>query len=208
MSGYDVAHIGELDSIPVAEGLVWHPVRRRLGITSFGINAYTADHVGGHVVEDHDESGSGAGGHEELYLVVRGLATFTVGEETFTATAGTFVFVRDPALRRSAIADEVGTVVLAVGGEPGQPYQVSPWEWYFAAFPAVRAARWDEAIELLKEGLAQHPGNPPILYDLACAEARAGHTEDARAHLNEAIAGEPAYAERAERDPDLDSLHE
>ena len=50
MSGYEVTRFGELEAIPVAEGLVWHPVRRRLGITAFGINAYSAEEVGGHVV--------------------------------------------------------------------------------------------------------------------------------------------------------------
>ena len=34
-----------------------------------------------------------------------------------------------------AVAEEEGTVVLAVGGEPGSPYKVSPWEYYFAAAP-------------------------------------------------------------------------
>ena len=37
-----------------------------------------------------------------------------------TPRPGTLVFIRDPALRRVAIAEEAGTVVLAVGGEPGR----------------------------------------------------------------------------------------
>src|SRR5581483_9921230 len=112
--------------------------RRRFGIQSFGVNAYTSERVGEHVIEDHDESGSGAGGHEELYVVVRGLARFTVGGESLQARAGTLVYVRDPQLKRSAIAEEQGTLVLAIGGEPGSPYHVSPWESSFAAFPALR----------------------------------------------------------------------
>jgi len=206
MSGYEVVRLEDLDDVPVAEGLVWHPVRRRLGIASFGINAFTAEHVGGHVVEDHDEAGSGAGGHEELYVVVRGLASFTVDGHTFTAPAGTLVFVRDPKLRRSAIADQIGTVVLAIGGEPGRPYEISPWETSFSALPAFRAGRWDEAVEILSKGLEEHPGNASILYNLACAEARAGRTDDARAHLDEAVVANPGYAERARTDPDLEAL--
>jgi len=206
MAGWEVVHLNELDAIPIGAGLVWHPVRRRLGIESFGVNAYTSERVGEHVVEDHDESGSGAGGHEELYVVVRGLARFTVGGESMQAPAGTFVFVRDPALRRSAIAEQAGTVVLAIGGEPGRTYQVSPWESYFAAFPALRAERWEEAIATIEEGLREHPGNPAILYNLAAAESRAGRTQDALGHLREALDLRPEYLERARTDPDFDPI--
>ncbi len=203
---WETARIDELDAIPVAEGLVWHPVRRRFGIESFGVNAYTSEGVGGHVVEEHDEAGSGAGGHEELYFVVRGRATFTVDGQAVDAPAGTFVFVRDPALKRGAIAEEEGTLVLAMGGEPGRPYRVSPWECYFAAFPALRAERWGEAIGLMEEGLREHPGNPSILYNLACAESRADRPLEALTHLQEAIRARPDYRERAHADPDFDPI--
>ena len=52
------------------EGLLWRPVRRRLGITAFGTNAYTAEKGTERVVEEHSEEG----GHEELYFVVSGHA--------------------------------------------------------------------------------------------------------------------------------------
>jgi len=203
---WETARIDELDAIPVAEGLIWHPVRQRFGIESFGVNAYTSEGVGGHVVEEHDETGSGASGHEELYLVVRGRATFTVDGQAVDAPAGTLVYVRDPALKRSAIAEEEGTLVLAVGGEPGEPYRVSPWESYFAAIPALRAERWGEAIELMEEGLREHPGNPAILYNLACAESRAGRPLDALTHLQDAIRARPDYRDRARTDPDFDPI--
>ncbi len=150
---WQVTSFDELDSIPIAEGLVWHPVRRRLGISAFGTNAYTAEHAGGQVVEEHDETkaGGGAGGHEELYVVVRGHATFTLDGETVDAPAGTLVFIRDPKVKRVAIAEEEGTLVLAVGGEAGRAFEVSPWESYFVALPALRAGRWDEAIALLED---------------------------------------------------------
>ncbi len=78
MTGWEALHVDDLDAIPVA-GVIWRPLRRRLGITAFGINAYAAEKVGRHVIEEHDETGSGAGGHEEAYVVVRGRATFTGG---------------------------------------------------------------------------------------------------------------------------------
>ena len=96
--------------------------------------------------------------------------------------------------------------MLAVGGEPGRPYEVSPWESYFAAMPALREGRWREAIELMEEGLEQHPGNPSILYNLACAESQGGRPLDALLHLQEAIRRNPAYAENARTDPDLDPI--
>lgn len=200
-----MVHVDELDSIPVA-GVVWHPLRRRLGITAFGINAYTASAVGRHVVEEHDESSSGAGGHEEIYLVVRGHATFTLDGETVDAPAGTFVFVRDPAVRRSAVAKDGETLVLAVGGEPGRAYQVSPWEFAFAAEPLLAAGRFDEALELFAEGLRDHPGNPSLLYNLACAESRAGRSAGAIDHLRQAIGANAKYAEIARKDSDFDPI--
>jgi tetratricopeptide (TPR) repeat protein len=203
--GWDVLSVDDLDAISVA-GVVWHPIRRRLGIHAFGVNAYTAERAGEHVIEEHDESTSGAGGHEELYVVLRGHATFTVDGETRAAPAGTMVFLRDPKVRRSAVADEEGTLVLAIGGEPGKAYEVSPWEHSFAAAPALARGDWDEAIALIEAGLAEHPDNPSLNYNLACAESRAGRTADALEHLGRAIAAKPEYVKLASEDVDFDAI--
>ena len=48
--------LDEIEGIPVFGSLVWKPVRKTLGVTAFGINAYTAANVGDEVVEDHTES--------------------------------------------------------------------------------------------------------------------------------------------------------
>jgi tetratricopeptide (TPR) repeat protein len=202
--GFEVVHVDELDSIPVA-GVVWHPVRRRLGIRAFGMNAYTAEAVGRQIVEEHDE---GSLGHEEVYVVVRGEATFTVGDETVHAPAGTIVFIRDPSLRRVAVADSEDALVLAVGNAPGRAYEPSPWEATFAASPLLGEGRYEEAFAVFEEGLREHPGNPALLYNFACAEALAGRKDEAIAHLREAIAGNERYAERAREDPDFDSIRE
>jgi len=205
MSGWEVARLDELDAIPVA-GVVWHPVRRRLGIRAFGVNAYTAEQPGGLVIEEHDESTAGAGGHEELYVVVSGRATFTIGGETRDAPAGTLVFLRDPALRRSAIAEEEGTVVLAIGGEPGRAYEVSAWEYTFAAAKPIRERRFDEAMETISAGLEQYPDHPSLLYNLACVESLAGRTEAALGHLQTAVGLDARLAKSAETDPDFDPI--
>jgi tetratricopeptide (TPR) repeat protein len=206
MSGWSATTFGELDSIPLFEGIVWHPVRRKLGIRAFGINAYTAEGVGHQVIEEHDETGGGAGGHEEVYIVIAGRATFTLDGEQLVAPAGTLVHISDPKVKRKAIAEEEGTLVLAIGAEPGVPYEPSAWEWYFAAMPAFREERWDDAIELMEDGLAERPGDPAILYNLACAESRGGRSLDALTHLQAAIRGDAKYADRAREDPDFDPI--
>jgi tetratricopeptide (TPR) repeat protein len=206
-TGWEAVHLDGLDAIPVA-GVVWHPVRRRLGIRAFGINAYSADRIGGHVIEEHDETGTGAGGHEETYIVVRGRATFTIGGETQDAPAGTIVFVRDPALKRVAVAEEDDTLVLAIGGDPEHAYEVPPWEHYFAAAPLLDEGRFDEGIAMIEEALLKRPENPSVLYNLACAESRAGRTAEALAHLGQAVSIDTKYVEYARKDPDFTAIRD
>jgi tetratricopeptide (TPR) repeat protein len=202
-----VARLQEIEPIPVVGGeLQWRPLRRTLGIGAFGINAYTAN-AGELVVEEHDETGAGAGHHEELYVVVTGHATFTVGGEEIEAPVGTCVFLDDPKERRGARAVEDGTTVLAIGGERGAAYKVSPWEFAFAGVPAYEAKRYDEAIALLREGLELHPGNTSLLYNLACVEALTGDKDAALEHLSQAAAN-PRVQEWSKDDSDLDSLRD
>jgi tetratricopeptide (TPR) repeat protein len=208
MRGWERLHLDELDAISLPHGLVWRPVRSRLGIRAFGINAYESDSPGRQVVEEHDELSGGAGGQEELYVVLRGRATFTVDGETTDAPAGSLVFIRDPALKRSAIAEEEGTLVLAIGAEAGRAFEVSAWESYYSALPDIRAGRWNDAIARLEQALRDRPGQPAILYHLACFESRAGREGEAIAHLREAIAGNPDYLETARGDADFDALRE
>jgi len=206
VTGWQSTTFGELDLIPLFEGIVWHPVRRKLGIRAFGMNAYSAEGVGRQVIEEHDETGGGAGGHEEVYVVVAGRATFTLDGDTLDAPAGTLLFVSDPNVRRQAVAEEESTLVLAIGADPGVPYEPSAWEWYFAAMPAFREERWDEAIALMEDGLAERPGHPAILYNLACAESRGGRPLAALMHLQDAVRADPKYVDRARGDPDFDPI--
>jgi tetratricopeptide (TPR) repeat protein len=202
-----VVRLQEIPPIPVVGGeLQWRPVRRTLGIEAFGINAYTAD-AGELVVEEHDETGAGAGHHQELYVVVTGKVSFTVDGETFDAPVGTCVFLPDPKERRGARALEDGTTVLAIGGVRGEPFRVSPWEFAFAGVPAYTSGRYDEAKALLVEGLELHPGNTSLLYDLACVEALMGDRDAALGHLEQAVVN-PRLREHAHRDSDLDSLRD
>lgn len=195
--------IDEIEMIPAVGGeLQWRPIRRTLGVEAFGINAYTAN-AGELVVEEHNETGPGAGHHEELYVVITGRATFTVDGESFDGPVGTLVFLDDPKEVRAARAVEDGTTVLAIGGTRGEPFRISPWEYTFAAAPALKEQRYDDAEALIQEGLDKYPGNPSLLYDLACVNALQGRTENAIEHLQTALAAQPKWKSHAAKDDDL-----
>jgi hypothetical protein len=108
----------------------WKPLRHDLGVGAFGVNAWLAKAAGDQAIERHDEKvvEGGTHGHEELYVVVRGAARFTVDDEQIDAPAGTLVFVSDPELTREAIATADDTVVLAVGAARGVAFEPSDWE--------------------------------------------------------------------------------
>jgi hypothetical protein len=125
--GVGVAHIDELTSAPMDGEVDWRPVRHHFGIGAFGANAWLGD-TGVEVIEEHDEREEDTEGHEELYLVFSGNAGFTVDGDRIEAPAGTLVAITDPGLKRKAVAQEDGTVVLAVGAPKGAPYRVAGWE--------------------------------------------------------------------------------
>jgi tetratricopeptide (TPR) repeat protein len=195
-------HIDELDRIELDDGFEWRPVRRRFDIRAFGVNAY-APGASGRVIEEHSESELG---HQEIYLVLRGRALFTVDGNDHELGPGELVFVRHPLLRRGAVALSDDTVVLALGGKPGAAHEPSAWEAMFAAVPAAREGRWDDAIRMHEEALAEQPGSAPLLYNLACMESRGGRPLDEILHLQEAVARDPKWAGFAAKDPDFDPI--
>ena len=198
-----ILHLDEVEGVPVFGTLVWKPVRKLLDVTAFGINAYTALNAGDEVVEDHTEEPSG---HEEMYVVVRGHATFTVDGEKADAPAGTIVYLDDPKQRRHAIAKEAGTTVLAIGGKPGA-HEVSAWEYIFPSLPARNAEDWDTARRVLEDALAQ-VDLPAIHYHLACVEARAGNRERALDELKVAVERRPRLLEPMREEADFASIRD
>jgi hypothetical protein len=107
----------------------WLPVRHRLGVEAFGVNAFLAREAGDEVIEEHNEINEDpAGNHQELYVVIEGHATFTVEGEELDAPRGTLVFVSDPSIVRKAVARSASTVVLAIGATAGTAFEPSPWE--------------------------------------------------------------------------------
>jgi tetratricopeptide (TPR) repeat protein len=195
--------LGEIEGIPVLGTLVWKPVRRPLGVTAFGINAYTAANAGDEVVEEHDETRLG---HEEIYAVVEGHATFTVDGEHVDAPAGTLVFLDDPAQKRSAVAKEPGTTVLAIGGVPGR-HEVSSWELYFPALPHMREGRYEEARTILEQALAERDA-AALHYYLACTESLAGNHDRALEELETTVAMESRFRAYAAEEQDFAALRD
>ncbi len=203
---WESVRLDEIDPIAVVDGtLLWRPVRRTLDIGAFGINAYVAPNAGDDVVEEHTERSLG---HEEVYVVLAGRATFTLDDETIDAPAGTLVFIRDVDVTRHARAEEPGTSVLAIGGPRGAAYEPSPWEDYFVAERHRTAGDYDAYVAELEDALRRRPDHPATLYNLACAEALAGRDDDAVAHVRRAAELDPAFGEYAAKDEDFFGLRD
>jgi hypothetical protein len=196
-----VVHLDELEAIPGPGTLTWHPVRAHLDIRAFGTNAYSAAKAGDDVIEPHDENPEL--GHEELYFVARGRATFTLDGETFDAPAGTYVFVPDTATHRHAVAAEPGTTVLSFGGPP--TFTPSAWEWMFRAVALIDSDP-EKARAIVDDGLDKHPESPGIRIALARVRLADGDEAGARAALDDALALQPDAVDDVRQDPALGKL--
>lgn len=204
-----VVHLDEL--VPGRpEGVDWIPLRVELGISAFGASAYRAD-AGEMVVPRHAERpGGGAGVHEELYVVVRGRATFTVEGETFDAPTGTCVFAV-PGELREARAEEAGTLVLVVGARAGEAYRVAPWEYGNRAARAAQLGDVDELESVVEEGVAAYGEHVTMLFGRACVAAQRGRRDEALAFLLRAVQ-DPDFGdwarELAGKEPLLDPIRD
>jgi tetratricopeptide (TPR) repeat protein len=203
LNGYEVAHVDELDTMPVNNGeFVWRPVRRRFGISAFGTNAYSAEKAGQRVIEEHFERD----GHEEMYVVLRGRATFTLGDDELDAGSGTLVFVR-PGTRRGAVAAEDDTFVLAVGAKPSVVFEPSLWEDVFAAYSYAEQGELEKGRALVQEAIARTPDAWQGYYNYACIEARFGEPDEAIAQLKRSVELDVEETKKAaDGDSDLDSI--
>jgi len=200
---YEILSLDELEQYPSMSGApVLMPLRRRLGFRPFGLNCWTAE-VGEPVIERHFERG----GDEELYVVVRGRARFTVGDETVDAGPLTLVHV-PPGTLREAIATEPGTLVLAAGAKPGEAYEPKPWEDFQIAFAQARAGGVDQARALVDETVARHPEAWQGHYNAACFEALQQNPDAAFEHLGRAVELAPAEVRKYADDDDLRGLRD
>ncbi|HST19310.1 MAG TPA: hypothetical protein VLK36_16840 [Gaiellaceae bacterium] len=203
MSGYTVARLDEIDE--VTDGRQpWRPVRHHFGITSFGINTWTAPAAGDRIINEHDEADDA---QEELYLVTHGRATFELDGERVDAPSGTLVFVQ-PAVKRTAFAEEPGTTLVAIGGSPGKAFDPGGWEIWAPLHPLYTAGEYADAADRGRETIESNTQYAEPLYNLACCESLAGRPDDAVRHLRLAIDRAERLRDFAKGDSDFDPIRE
>jgi tetratricopeptide (TPR) repeat protein len=202
MSGYAVAQLDEIDE--QTDGRCpWRPVRHHFGITAFGVNTWTGREAGERIINEHDESDE----NEELYLVLRGRATFELDGERVDAPTGTLVFAR-PGVKRTAFAEQAETTIIAVGGTPGEAYEPYGWELWAPLRPLYEAGEYAEVADRLRVLVEAHPQYAELFYNLACCESLAGRTADAVEHLRRAIDMSERLRAYAKDDSDLDPIRD
>ena len=205
MAGYAVAHIDDIPKLNAGDECPIQPVRHHFGITSFGINAWTAASAGDRLINEHVEDGPGQS--EELYLVTKGRAVFELDGERREVGEGTFVSV--PAqVKRTAFAEEAGTTVVAIGATPGQAYNPIGWELWYPLRKSYEAGNHAEVKARLKEVVAENAGYGLLYFNLACLESLTGEKEEAIDHLRMAIGLSDQWRDYAKADTDLDAIRD
>jgi tetratricopeptide (TPR) repeat protein len=200
-----VSHLDEIDEITDGR-CPSRPIRSHFGITSFGVNAWTAHEAGARIISEHDESGEEEG-QEELYVVLRGHARFELDGERVEAPADTLVFV-PPGVKRTAFGEVPGTTILALGGWPGRAYEPTGYEFWAPLVPLYEAGQYVEAADRGRELVQAHPEYPALLYNVACCESLAGRPADAIEHLRLAIERGDRFRSLAAKDSDFDSTRD
>jgi mannose-6-phosphate isomerase-like protein (cupin superfamily) len=201
VTAYKAARLEEIEEVDDGR-CPFRPVRYNLGISAFGVNAWTGRNPRDRIINEHTQ-----GDEEELYVVVAGHATFEIGGQTVDAPAGTLVFV-SPDERRTAFADEAGTTILVIGAVAGQAYEPDGMELWAPVVPYYQAGDYDRAIEVLKPIAEQHPEYPTLLYNLACIESIAGRKTEAIDHLRQSVERSDRSRELARDDSDFDAIRE
>ena len=205
MSKYAVASIEQIDEITDGRAPS-RPVRHHFGIQSFGVNSWTGHEAGDRIINEHDEADT-EDGHEELYFVHSGRARFEIDGETVDAPAGTFVFA-PPSVKRTALAEEAGTTIVAMGGTPGKAYEPHGWEIWAPLNPLYQSGKYAEAADRGRELLKDNPEYPALFYNVACVESLAGRRDDALEHLRTAVEKSDQLRKLAAGDSDLDAIRE
>ena len=205
MSDYAVTNLDEIDEI--SDGRVpWRPVRHHLGISAFGVNAFTGANAGDRIINEHDESEE-QDLQEELYFVQSGRARFELDGNVVDAPAGTFVFAR-PNVKRTAFAEEPGTTLIAIGATPGRAYEAMGGELWMPLHHLYESGQYAEAADQGREQIEAHPEYPAPLYNLACCESLAGRKEDAIKHLRMALERSDQFRSLAADDSDFDAIRD
>ena len=105
--GYSIASLDEL-----GDGFGFRKVRAALGVTAFGVNWQVFPPGTSGIAHYHDLQ-------DELYLVHRGTATFTIDGVDHVVGEGGLVHVESTTSRKVANAGQDDLILLIVGGRGG-----------------------------------------------------------------------------------------
>ena len=199
---WSAVEVDEVESIDWRRmGINWRPVRQMLGVDFVGMAAFTVHETGEVVIEPHREVDDGRG-QQEVYIVIRGRARFTIDGQQITAVPGTLIRV-DPQAHREAVALDSGTAVLALGGE--SVFEPSASEWIERARPHIRSAP-ARAREILDDLGAHRPGDRASDVGDALLAVGNGDTARAREIVSKLVSDGPEIRPALEADPDLADL--
>ena len=81
MAAYAAAHLDKIEEHDEA-GSHYQPIRRHLGLTAFGVTAWTGRTAGDLVIREHDEDETTA--DQELFLVLGRHAEFQIKGDRWT----------------------------------------------------------------------------------------------------------------------------
>ena len=182
-SGYEILALDDVLRVPNrGSGEALRPLRYHLGYRAHGINVWSADAAGDKLIPPHEEDS----GHEELYVVVRGAARFTIGDETSDLPAGSLVHVKAGTFR-VATAAEPNTMILVAGGKEGEAFEPGGWEHANIAFALLDEGDVAGGRAVLESTTVPEEYAWGKHYNLACYDAMAGDKDRAFEQLRAAV---------------------
>ena len=107
--------------------------RGELGVTSFGMQVIDLP-AGTDAHPEHDHSDTG---QEEVFVVLSGATNIEIEGETIRLEPGSMIRV-GPGTRRQLVTTDQPVRILALGGTPGQAYEISPTTEVGAPDPLAR----------------------------------------------------------------------
>jgi uncharacterized cupin superfamily protein len=111
--------VKRLDEFEAVYGGGMRRVRAGLGVTSFGVQVIELP-PNADMYPEHDHRHDD---QEEVYTVLHGETTLTVGDDAYDLVPGVFVRV-GPGERRKFTTRDVGVRILAMGATPGRVYEI------------------------------------------------------------------------------------
>ena len=203
MKTYAVARLDDIDAL--SDGRYrYRPVRHHFGITSVGVTAWVGAAAGDPIINEYDEDSEPA---EELFVVLSGRAVFELEGERVEAGPGTLVYTQ-PGTRRTAIAAEPATTILAIDGTPGKAYDATGWELWAPLRPLYDDGDHAELSARLEDAIAANPQYPMLVYNLACSESLSGRPAEAIEHLQRAVGASEKLRADARTDADFDPIRD